>query len=357
MLYPLVGLEITDDTHDLEEPKPFFVNATLLSPKHVQDYVDKWKSVQAIPGFGGEFLVGNMNHEIRGTAESYNSFIAVSGLGNIRKNKQEREKLIKQADERAYEIAALLNLTVLAHWLSSQTIALVAQLRHGTNNRIWINFETGESGTNVSYMSSFAALDPQGALSWSRDELRQHLYRAEFVHFTRAFELGRSYQNNLLTTIRNSAVRLADAVHTVDPAPRLLGAVTSLEILFDSQPYEVTKNRLLALLGRHLYDQYKAEPVFSARHDYVHRGQTSPAIGIADDAIYLALSAILRYSTLSTAFVSKKSSKEKLWSYLDFVYSGMKRWFDWDVKERRAFKTFLRHDIDAPIFPYDHEPS
>ena len=157
--------------------------------------------------------------------------------------------------------------------------------------------------------------------------------------------------------VREAAVRLADAVHTINPASRLLGAVTSLEILLDSQPnFNVTQERLLALLGRDLYEEHEARVIFKARHDYVHRGQSNPPPEVADHSIYLALAAILRFSTLSTAFQSNENAKARLRSYLDFVHDGMNRWADWNSEEHLAFKTFLKHDFDATIFPYEDRP-
>lgn len=352
ILYPLVGLDITDEESDLEEPEPLFGDATLLSHKHVQTYMDKLALAHAT----ADFLVKDSNR-MRRNAEPYSSFIAVRRFGDARQNNQNRNRISRETSERAYQIAALLNLTILAHWLSPQTIALVAQLHRGTDDRIWINPESGQYRIDLAHISSFAALGSEG-LKWSRDDLRRHLQRKEFASFTRAFDIDDpSYGEGLLVAVREAAVRLADAIHTISPASRLLGAVTSLEILLDSQPkFNVTQERLLALLGRDLYRERKAEVIFKARHDYVHRGQSNPSLEVADHSIYLALAAILRFSTLSAAFQSKEDSKGRLRSYLDFVHDGMNRWVDWNNEEHLAFRTFLKHDFDATIFPYEDRP-
>ena len=350
-LYPFCGLELTDEHHDLNSPEPLLDDATIVSKKHIPKIVENVVTLRAVSRLQGSFVVGEMKELARDDDSDFNSFIPVRRWGDIRSKNVDRNRILSEADLRAYEVSALISLVVLGHWMQPRTTALAEQLHRGTRSQMIVSLETGKYQFNVRHKQSFAALSSNSALVLSRQELRDLLNQKEFRGFTRAFERSSGYHESIWRAVRQAAVRLADALHTVDCVSQLLGAVTALEIMLlgPEARYPLLEHRRQALLGATATKNYQVEVVLNARHAYVHKGLNNVDQALASRAVYLSLSCLLRFSQVASLF----SNKDQLWSYPDFAYEGQSRYSIWTDAERASFSNLLKFDCDESVFPYE----
>lgn len=349
MLYPFRGLDITDDDHDLADPNPLFGDASIVSKAQLPKLVDR---VELVSILGTKKLPAIVDEEQGVTtdeAENFNSLIAVRVWGPSRLSTEMRAELAHDADRRSYQVASLITLVILGHWLLSNTTALVSQLHRGRRTRVMYNLESEYFYGKVSAVQSFAALSVDSALKFSRQELMKLLRQEEFVGLTEVLGQPTQRAEPLRQAIQAASVRLAEAVHSIVPSSQLLGAVTALELLLTSdQRYKTTKRRITALIGDQARE-FRVNEIVDARNQYVHYGKEVTDEPLARNAVYLALACLLRYSNLASEF----QNKEDLFQYLDFVASGIL------FRRAQGFPDYAllaqgwKHDPEAPIFPYE----
>lgn len=180
--------------------------------------------------------------------------------------------------------------------------------------------------------------------SMSRATIRGMIFRKPFhtlteIIITRNSLLPKSFQRAL----QQALYRLADSIHSPVLSAQLLGAVTTLEILFttnDGEKYDAIRQRLLALLGTSAEAQYSVVQVLQARHLYVHQGREVEDTQATYQAVILALNCLLQYARACSAF----NDKEDFVTYLDFVYKAEQRSSVWSEGELKAFRRLLKHD-------------
>lgn len=334
IFYPLKGFDITNIRDDIN--KPMFEDSTIISRRHISRIVNllgnSKKSSADI-----EFI---LSKDI--SRQEFNSFIAVRRTGVLEQRKYE-SKLIKDATQRAYEIAALLSLVFLSRSRYGHTCGLVEQLHRQAQSISMFDFQYGEFSTQLSGQRSFADVNSKLKIADTRAELKKELFKKRNKGLTNAILNKRT---NLSKSIRNaivqSSIRLSDAIHSITLSAQLLGAVTSVEILISEQgdSYETTKRRLIALLGENYIIKYDVERILKSRHLYVHCGEEVQGDDISPKAIALALSCLLRYSESASLFRDKLTFIK----YLDFIYNADMLSDNWNKKERLALDKIVKHN-------------
>lgn len=348
VLYPLRGLDVTDDYHELDEP--IFGDVAVISKQHIRQIVPLLKLNERMsPGHDHERDITYMLEHAT-LKEEFQSFIAVRRTGFISDEGHE-PPLVKDARLRAYQFAALLALVFLAKSKSGQTCGLVEQLHDQTKSTVMLTFQEPRFRFQVGGAYSFTIRDSRETIKLSRDELRQILDQEPYEALARALLPQRApLPKSLHHSISQSAIRLSDAVHSIIPSSQLLGAITSIEILLTHQTdkYESIKERLLALLGTDAVLKHNIESVLHSRHLYVHQGEEVSERSIPVKAVGLALSCLLRYAQIAPNF----SDKNKLIEYLDFIYKSDKVSPCWTEEESRAFAVLQKHARSAHEFPF-----
>ncbi len=348
VLFPLRGLDITDEQHDLFQPA--FGDFTVVSKNHIRQII-KLLNLSKDPVHGEQnehdtiYMVENATFR-----EDFHSFIAVRRRGNF-SIKNPMPKWVKDAKARSYQIAALFTLVLLAESASGETCGLVEQLHKQTQSTIMFDIDNGEFMFQSGGRYHLRIQPLHEAIILSLNELKQTLYKAQYQHLTNALLPQRSLlPKSLSRAITQAAVRLSDAIHSVTPSSQLLGAVTAMEILLASQSekYESLTNRLSALLGNESLIQHDVETVLQSRHLYVHQGQEIEEIEISLKAVGLALSSLLHYAKIAPLF----SGKDELVNYLDFIHSGDNLSAHWDEVQQRTFHDLQEHERKTVELPF-----
>jgi hypothetical protein len=185
----------------------------------------------------------------------------------------------------------------------------------------------------------------------SRNDLKQTILKEPFKALTSVLLPQKpSLPRSLHKAVEQSSIRLSDALHLASPSARLLGAVTSIEILISNHgdSYDLYLRRLAALLGDEAIEKYDAKSVLRARHLYVHKGEEIEGYSLPMNAIGLALSCLLRYSEIAQF----SHNKTNLLEYLDFVNSGRKLADNWSNAERTKFNEFIKHKQESHKFSF-----
>jgi hypothetical protein len=283
--------------------------------------------------------------------EGFQSFIAIRRTG-VMSFRDFRPALVKDSYARAQRIGALLGLILLAENSHGQTCCLVEQLHRRELRLGMIDIEGG----GFSYQGgsggwSNTICDPRRNHNLSRDDLKKIIFKEPFEALTAIlYPQKPSVPRSLRKAVEQSAIRLADALHFASASARLLGAVTSIEILISNHgdSYDSNLQRLSALLGEGAIIQYNAKSVLRARHLYVHKGEEIEDYDLPMKAIGLALSCLLRYAEATRFFKDKDSLVE----YLDFVYHGQRLSDNWNDAERKAFSELVKHNQKSHDFPF-----
>lgn len=320
MFYPIKGLDVTDEEHDLLDP--MFGDCTLISRNHIQQIVPLLRlNERMAPGHDHERGITYMleNATLR---EEFQSFVAVRRTG-IPSNESPRKLLpfLQSAKLRAYGVSALLSLVFLARDRSGATIGLVEQLHSQTRSLVMLELQDGGFRFQIGGGSSLSLRSPKDTITLSRQRIQEVLREEPFACLSNALlPQSPTLPRSLHRAISQSAIRLSDSIHTVTESSRLLGSVTSIEILIAEQgdSYETLHRRLIALLGTDAIEAFGAETVLQARHAYVHRGNEPADFQISLNAIGLALSCLLRSAEAASSFVTKPHFLD----YLDLIHTA-----------------------------------
>ena len=158
------------------------------------------------------------------------------------------------------------------------------------------------------------------------------------------------FGKSLTRAVIQSSIRLTEALHSISPAAKILGAVTSMEILLTHQgdSYEATTRRIRELVGAPGWEQFEGERVMNERHRYVHQG-VEPTHGfLPAKATALGLACLIQFAKL-TAFFPHKSA---VLTYLDFLHMASRISGNWSEAERINFRNFVKHEPFELTFPY-----
>jgi hypothetical protein len=319
-LFPYNGLILSDDHVDLG--KPMFGDATIISKHHAPILLSELER-SALVSNSGAVKIFRAWITAHATRPQYppDSFVAVRRSGILSRNSRTgNEQIIKQAKSRAYEIGALLSMAILAHWSIPQTCVLSEFLHFPTSTFLAVDLQHARVHGQSKMNTPVRALVGNGALSKSRAELQALLALPQLFALRDAFRLH-AKPIGISETIRRACVHLAETMHGSRLETQVLGAVTSLEILFgDDDRYKVTGRRIVALLGQDAEQRWNAKGVIEARNKYVHQGTEIELATIADNAIELALACILRFAAVASSFPIEWSSYS-IWTTYTPLYS------------------------------------
>ena len=355
-LFPLRGLDISDDQHDLENP--IFGDFCIISRKHLKDLVQMFNSLTKIPPEKMEKETSDIVSLIKWVSskegfhsakEDFHSFIAVKRTG-IYVSGGKTSELEKISKIRAYQISALLTLVTLGENTEGNACGLIEQYFRQPKTTIAFSFEEGSFavGGGQKYIGISTPYKP---IVFSRDQLNQLINNAPYVYLANVLlTQNPSLPTSLSRTITQASIRLSDAIHGISLSSKLLGAVTSIEILLSNQPdkYNSLSNRLTSLLGFESYIKNVIDNVFFARHNYVHKGKEVEDIMLPLKAIGLALNCLLRYAEIASMF----SNKEELIIYLDYLHSKDKLTNCWDKLHPTTSQIIQEHERNIFNFPF-----
>lgn len=353
--FPLKGLDITDRGHDLDTP--LFGDATIISKRHVRQIVPLLRMNERMsPGHDHEGgVVFMMEHA---TFQSdFQSFIAVKRYGRQYTAMSETQEasnavssLAKDAARRAYTVASVLGLVLLARSSSGDTCGLVEQVYGQTKSLVMLELREGgfrfESGGAGRPIGSTAR-----SIRMPRTELRSRLYKEASSGLSAALlPTRRLLSTSLHRAVNEASVTLSSAVHSPALSSQVLGAITAIEILVSEQgdSYDTIRGRLSALLGTECTAAHQVEEILNTRHLYVHRGEEAEDSTVAVRAVSLGLSSLFRYAMAAPRF----SSKRHLVEYLDLLTQADRFAQSWTENENSAFSGLLRHEREGFTFPF-----
>jgi hypothetical protein len=345
IFHPFKGLDITDEFHDLDSP--MFEDATIVSRKHSLQIVTTMMKIRE----NNQHEIINMLDPRFNWGEEYQSFIAVRRKGILEHNNHSSPLIIDSA-ARAQRISSLIGLVFLAENPRGETCCLVDQVHRRELRLAMIDIDEscfcymGGDGSR-----SNTIFDSRRVQKLSRNDLRQTISKESFEALTSVLLPQKpSLPRSLHKAVEQSSIRLSDALHLASPSARLLGAVTSIEILISNHgdSYDLNLRRLAALLGDEAIEKYDAKSVLRARHLYVHKGEEIEDYGLPMNAIGLALSSLLRYAEIAQF----SQNKTALLEYLDFLNSGRKLSTNWSNAERTKFSEFIKHKQESHNFPF-----
>lgn len=346
------GLDISDEEHDL--PAPMFGDCTLVSRNHIPQIVPLLRlNERKAPGHDHAHDVTYMLENAT-FHEEFQSFVAVRRTGiPSRGNPMEPPPFLRSAKSRAYEVSALLSLVLLSRGRSKAAIGLVEQMHSRMRSLVMLDLEDGGFQFQVGVGGSLTVRSPRAVISLSRQRIREVLAEEPFAHLSNALlPQSRTLPKSLHRAITQSAVRLSESTLAVTESSRLLGAVTSIEILMaeSGDSYERLHRRLAALLGTDTIESFDAETVLQARHSYVHQGDEPEDAQTSVNAIGLALSSLLRFAQTASAF----ATKSHLLDYLDLICAADKvaSHSDDDKHDKGRDLAFLRHDRSGYELPF-----
>lgn len=352
IFYPIKGLDIADEKHDLLEP--MFGDSTLVSRKHVRQIVPLLHlNERMAPGHDHEHDITYMLENAT-LSDEFQSYVAVrrTGIPSV-KSPWYPSPILQSAKSRAYEISALLSLVLLTRSKSGVTFGLVEQIHSQIRSLVMLEFQDGGFKFQIGSGRSRTQRRSKDIISLSRQQIQEILREDPFACLSNTLlPQSPTLPKSLYRAILQSAIRLSDSIHTVTESSRLLGAVTSIEILTAEQgdSYETLYRRLIALLGTDAIEAFEAEKVFQARHSYVHRGDELEDTQISLSAIGLALSCLFRYAEAASSFVTKSHFLD----YLDLVCAADKASGYSDKKKPEVISDwiFLKHHRTGYELPF-----
>ena len=227
------------------------------------------------------------------------------------------------------------------------------QLHSQTRSLVMLEFQDGGFQFQIRSGRSLTQRSPKDIISLSRQQIQEILREDPFACLSNTLlPQSPTLPKSLYRAILQSTIRLSDSIHTVTESSRLLGAVTSIEILTAEQgdSYETLYRRLISLLGKDAVEDFDAATVLQARHSYVHQGNEPEDTQISLSAIGLALSCLFRYAEAASGFVTKSHFLD----YLDLIYASDKVNGYYDEKKPKVIsdRIFLKHHRTGYELPF-----
>jgi hypothetical protein len=344
VFFPLCGLEITDEAHDLDSA--MFGDATILSKRHIEEVVRR----APLDAITEKQIVHVME------AWPYVPFHSLVAIRRSEKRSSEPKRpgvdlsVIDAAADRAHQLGALLCLGVLARSKVGRTCGLVEEMPSQKGVVTMISTDGsriafGPRGyTHLAYRCH-----PENPIEFSRKGLIRHLGSAA----TRAlYEVLAPQNPNLAESCRRAitqaAIRLSDAVHALAPAAQLLGAVTAMEVLLSrDDAFQTIERRIIGLIGEAASEGFAADIVLKARHAYVHRAEI-PDEALSANAIALGLSCLLRFAEIAP----KLRDHRALMHYLDFLQKADSLETFLSTSQRRKLVSLVHHRRRGHTFDF-----
>jgi len=352
--YPLCGIEITDARHDLR--RPLFGDVTLIAKRHLSKVIGSLQLDEDQP-YDAKYLK-RMAEDVERMAErdSAQAFLAVRRRGvAFEDNDGEDTPLVHESRERAYEVAALLAVVTLANSRYQQGCGLGEQIHRRPEDLAMFDVEQGGFWMRTSGRHALSWFSATTDEKMSRAMLKRMLFRRPFRSLSEIMLTKRStLPSSLRKSIKQAALRLADAIHSTTETAQLLGAVIVLELLFnanDGEKYDVIQQRLSAFLGEEDASQFEIEKIFKARHRYMHEGQEVTGERVPYHVVVLALLCLLRYAEAVSGFKDKRDFAE----YLDFIYRAERRAAHWDGGRRKGLVLHRQNTFYLPFGPLRKE--
>jgi len=342
--FGLVGLSVTTEPDWLETP--VFGDATLVSREVVKE------SILGDPGISDEtkkrslWLLGLdraavlepdlARHEYRYVVPS--SFVLVR-----RRGEQTDRAIYSKAYQRASEVCALVSVIAMTLEDSARTLAFAGQPPDPMLGPRAC-FAAGENlqlmGMGLHPYRYFPAPVPLGGdFHLSRSALlspfnmgfHKELWKI-VVERDVAVALG------LRKVVVGALLRLFEAIHAPSFESRLMGAITSIEILLSDRNWETLKKRVVALLGTGSLSTYGVDELFRLRHAVVHeRGDVSHLQALL--AVGMAMSSLFTVALLSYSVIHVQG----LHRYLDFVAAAQAADEVFSERERLLLDKVLFH--------------
>ncbi len=357
VLFPLKGLELTDLEHDLADP--LWSDSTIISKVQAATIIRSMQHNKVATSAQAHerdaiYMLENVTFQ-----EEFHSFIAIKRSGPRLNEVSEElhcdmfEQIAGDPEGRATEIGALIELAVLVTRKDWRTCALVDQIHRRTKSTIKLSLDDSAYGVELAGggRSARSILNAADNEKLSRDDLKTRLSSNPIAALASVLaNQNYSLSSSLYKAIRESAIRLSDALHVIKGAEQLLGSVTAIEILLTDQPerFDVIKNRIETLINPQAYSDFETEKVLKARHSYVHQGLSPDIQALALKSTGLSLCCLLTYAEAAPRFTSKSS----FLAYLDFIRLGQKATSSWSDSDRTAFSTFVRHSPNRCQFPF-----
>lgn len=191
------------------------------------------------------------------------------------------------------------------------------------------------------------------AMSWGRQRCPISLatLRAELgvapISLLREMILSRKSNGlhlSLRKAIENAALALYAAMHVCLEDLQVIGSMKTLELLLrktQRETYQTIRNRVTALIGAKVAAHYKADDLFSSRHDFAHHNVEARGLRNTDGApaMRMALHCLVRYIEAA----EKSHSRDNLIAYLDFVHRADELNAMQPVEKQLDIKAFLRN--------------
>lgn len=189
IFYPVKGLNITDETRDLESP--MFQDATIISRRHFIQYERNSEDVDHVADLRKDFQ----------------SYIAVRRTGVLRSS-ESRPSVIQASSKRAQCIGALLGLTRLAENPTGRTCCLIDQV-HRRNFQVEV-VDVERSSCGISAGNAWSCtLSDRECVDISRAELVELINKKPFKALTAILTPHKpSISQSLCKVVEQSAISL-----------------------------------------------------------------------------------------------------------------------------------------------------
>jgi hypothetical protein len=333
-----------------------FGDAALVSKSHIAQIVPllRLNERKTSPHDDEKFITDLLVRHVT-FRKQFHSYIAVKRKGPSRLHKEkgsgERPNIViaEMAAHRAAQIVALLALSLISESREWETCGLVSQVGDQIDSIVMIGLEARGFAFQTSGKQSFTRV--ANPLRTTRDELRKCIDNSPASVVAAILELQKPpVGKSLSRAVIESSIRLTEALHSHSPAGKLLGAVTSMEILIAHQGdrYEATTKRIRELIGAQGWERLEGDRVMNERHRYVHRG-IEPTHGFLPvKATALGLACLIQFAKLAAIFPNKNAAL----TYLDFLHMGKLMSGHWSEGERIYFQNFVKHEPFQLTFPY-----
>jgi hypothetical protein len=321
ILFPMEGLIIGNKKSNLLEP--MFADATLLSHRDIKRIVHSTKLSRGKPVTRAR--EGDTVKSLTATHTGFDahSFLAIRKMVNVdsiagreKENREKKAQVVSSAKERAYEVAAALCFVVLAVEPSGHTCGLVEDIPRKVETHSGFSLETGF--WTGGFTTQEPPLTPRGMFFMTRRELKSILFQRHFAPLTNVLMLKQ--RSDVQGELRIAALYLYNAIHAATPSLRVLGSVSSMELLLGSD-FDKLRQRTKTLLGREEYERLHVEKVIEARSKYVHEGREIQDKEIQLRAVGSALTVLFRFAEAAQHFRNKGDVQD----YLDWLDEGA-RW-------------------------------
>jgi len=291
------GLEITNNSHDLENP--LFYDTTILSDDNILGIIECDSREHHI-----DFL----------SLTTHSSIIAVRNDTSV--NNSNNDKIQLLCFNRAKEIGALLSIYSINQQFTLQS-GLIYQPFGFINDifkpRLQYTFTIDFSDPRPSYHikrinDDDMICDMIKKCNVSREDIRRNLSNEVYKNI--ASILGFKTANIDLTfrkAIKLAAINYYHSVHNPNIDQQLLGMLTTLEVLLriPNDDYDKFKKRLNLLVGDDIFNGLDVVKILTARHNYVHRTKQITDNMLVMKSIILATYSIIKFADYTQIYNTK----------------------------------------------------